>query len=552
MHLCLISPRMVETSNFSWRESEEPGRGVNRVASAAIVTVAALVPDDFEITLIDECVDPFDPEKHGDADVFALTISVVQVSNGVALAKRLKKMGKTVVLGGPHVSLAPQLFEGCADSLVVGELEPIAADVFDDMRAGKLKPIYTSTKAEMRQSPMPRWDLYPNDKSYAGVVQTSRGCPFECHFCDVIQYLGRVQRHKNNIQVTAELQQLYDLDYANVFLADDNFTVYRKRARSLLEAISAWNGKEGRDYVSLSTQMSIDVARDPELLRLCADAGLVYAFIGIETNNEESLVESKKRQNLRVDLSEEIKKVVANGVAVEVGLVTGFDHDDLGIFESLFQFGSTLPAGVFNVSTLMAPIGTPFYDSMKAANRIVEENDEEKREQGPTLSLVSNLVPAKMSRRALYIGARWLTSRLYRPEHFLDRFYLMSELMPPAPWERPGQAKRRSMRPNLVRLYNQLFRDEMKGDRRFAAVAREAMRFTRSRPEIEDSLNSVLGAYIYRLWNLRSIGSYDAEWAEMKSPPFDADVGLDEADGQAAHSSSGAGAWRNEQVALVK
>ncbi|MEQ8653351.1 MAG: radical SAM protein [Kiloniellales bacterium] len=529
MRLCLISPRPVDSTYVSWWASEEPGRGIARVGAAGIVTVAALAPDDFQITIVDECVDPFDLDRHGDADVFALSINVAQAASGVALAKRLRGLGKTVVVGGPHVSLAPQFFEGRADSIVIGELEPIAEEVFADMRAGTLKPTYTSTKADMRQSPLPRWDLYPNDKSYFGVVQTSRGCPFECHFCDVIQYLGRVQRHKDNAQVTAELQQLYDLGYANVALADDNFTVYRKRARSLLEAIASWNGKEGRDFVSLFTQVSIDVARDPELLRLCADAGLVNAFIGIETNNEASLVESKKRQNLRVDLTEEVKKVVSSGVAVEVGLVTGFDHDERSIFENLLAFGSTLPTSTFSVATLMAPVATPFYDSMKDANRIVEESEEEKQSQGPVVSLVTNIVPAQMSRRELYIGARWLVSRLFHPENFLDRFYLISELLPPAPWERPGNAKRRLPRPNLVRLYTQIFREEMKRDPRFVSVVKQAMRHIRSRPDIEDSLSSVLGAYTYRLHTLRNIGTYDEAWAEMDSPPFGADVTLERA-----------------------
>src|SRR5262249_51648305 len=149
----------------------------------------------------------------------------------------------------PHVSLAPELFAGKADCLVVGEFEPIAEAVFADMRSGVLRARYDGAKADLRRSPTPRWDLYPNERAIGGVVQTSRGCPFECHFCDVIQYLGRVQRHKEDAQVIAEIQTLYDRGYNFISLADDNFTIYRRRAKSLLRAISHWNGADERDYV---------------------------------------------------------------------------------------------------------------------------------------------------------------------------------------------------------------------------------------------------------------------------------------------------------------
>ncbi len=518
MRLTIVSPRPIDSNHVSWWQSEEKGRGIAKMGSAAIVTVAALAPADFEITLIDEIIDPFDWGRHGEADVFALSMNVSQATSGIALAKMLRGKGKTVVMGGPHVSLAPELFEGHADSLVIGELEPIADELFDDMRNGSLKPSYRSSKAEMTKSPVPRWDLYPNEKAYFGIVQTSRGCPFECHFCDVIQYLGRVQRHKAESQVLEELQQLYDLGYANIGLADDNFTVYRKRARSLLEAIAGWNGQHGRQYVSLHTQMSIDVARDPELLKLCVDAGLVGAFVGIETNNEKSLIESKKRQNLRVNLTEEVTKLVASGVNVDIGLVTGFDHDDHAIFENLFSFASQLPAGTFNVSTLMAPLATPFYDTMKQENRIV---DDDPVSQGPVVSLMTNILPAQMSRRDLYIGARWLTSRLYHPEQFLHRFMKIAEVLEPAPWEREGAQSRRLPRPNLVRLYGKVLRDEMKSHPLSASVVKRAMLHMRTRRDIADGLGSVMGNYIFRLHSLRAIGIYDESWATLESPPFE-------------------------------
>ncbi len=149
---------------------------------------------------------------------------------------------------------------------------------------------------------MPRWDLYPNGQALMGSVQTSRGCPFECEFCDVIQYLGRKQRHKPVGQVLAELDQLYRLGYRSVFLADDNFTVYRARAKELLVALRDWNARQTDGRMRLMSQVSIDAAGDEDMLQMCADAGLTHVFIGIETPNEESLREAKKRQNLKKNL----------------------------------------------------------------------------------------------------------------------------------------------------------------------------------------------------------------------------------------------------------
>jgi len=519
MHIAIVASRSMDNSDYSFWRPGPDGRGIARVASSAIATVAAMVPSDFEISLIDESVDRFDVNSHGGADIYAITATVGQASQAIRLAQQLRGMGKTVVMGGPHISLAPHLFEAHADCLVIGEVESVAEEFFGDLRSGRLKRRYVAGKADMKCSPKPRWDLYPNDKAYLGVVQTSRGCPFECHFCDVIQYLGRVQRHKAPDQVVGELQQLYDLGYSHVFLADDNFTVYRKRARALLEVIAAWNGKDGRGYQTYYTQMSIDVAKDPELVSLCAEAGLVSAFFGIETNNEESLLESKKRQNTRVDLVEQIESVVAQGVRVEAGLMVGFDHDDHSIFEKLFAFTRRLPVGHFNVSCLVAPVATPLYDDMMKSGRVVTK---ELMSQFPAYLLVSNIQPAQMSREDLYIGARWLMSKIYHPESFYERFVKLAEIIAPAPWERPGNAPRKAPRPGLSRFNATVFREQMR-DPLFRSVAKQVMALMKQRPDIQDTLGSVFGGYVFERSNRRAVGLYDDTWAEMDAPPFGAD-----------------------------
>lgn len=519
MRLYLISPLPNAHTEYSRLSGgTDDGPHVTRIASAAIATVAALAPRDFDIRLCDEAISPV--EFDIDVDVVGISVNVSQALRGMEIADRFRARGITVVMGGPHVSLAPELFDGRADSLVVGELEGVAEAFFADMAAGLLKPRYDGPRADMATSPAPRWDLYPNAQAMGGVVQTSRGCPFECHFCDVIQYLGRVQRHKTDDQVIAEVQALYDLGYGFISLADDNFTVYRRRARSLLAALAAWNGKEGRDWVTFATQMSIDAARDPELLAMCNEAGLLNAFVGIETSDEASLAESKKRQNLHVDLGRQCRTIVSAGMRIEGGLMVGFDSDGPGCFEHQLQFAMSLPVAVFNLSVLTAPVATPLYDSLKAQGRIISG---EVIAQFPSANLVTNFEPARMSRDDLYVGARWLVSRLMEPEAVYRRMAAMAELLVPPPWVRHGG--RRHSHPSRRRstaVLARAMRDMTRRDPAIAALVDAVQGLMRARPEIRDGLGDALSHYLMTLRGYELNGVYDPAWARLAAPPFGA------------------------------
>lgn len=517
MRLLLIAPRSNAHTEYSALSVPGTDRAITRIAAASIATVAALVPGDFDVTLCDEAIAPID--FAADADVVGISANVSQALRAIEIADSFRRRGKTVIMGGPHVSLAPELFEGRADCIVVGEFEPIAETVFADMRRGALRPRYDGAKADLTRSPMPRWDLYANDKAVGGVVQTSRGCPFECHFCDVIQYLGRVQRHKDDAQVIAEIQNLYDHGYNFISLADDNFTVYRRRAKSLLRAIADWNGAAGRDYVMFATQMSIDVARDDELLALCNAAGLLNAFVGIETDDAESLKESKKRQNLHVDLAAAVRKLVGHGLRVEAALMVGFDHDDRSAFARRFAFAQALPVASFNISVLVAPVGTPLYAAMGAQGRIVSD---EVLAQFPSANLITNITPARMSRDDLYVGAKWLISKLMDPESFYTRIAAMSELLAPPPWERIGRGGRRRQprRPAAATLFAQVTRDLTRRDPAMAAMVERARALTRARPDVRDAVGDALSHYLMTLKSYEVNGIYDRAWAAMDAPPF--------------------------------
>jgi hypothetical protein len=327
-------------------------------------------------------------------------------------------------VGGPFASLCPDAVRGHCDVLVTGELEDVAGELFSDLGSGRWRSEYVSNRPDLGAAPIPRWDLYPNDRALIGCVQTSRGCPFECEFCDVIPYLGRKQRHKPPPRVLAELDALYALGYRAAFLADDNFTVYRRRTKELLAQLRVWNATKSDGPMAFSTQVSIDAARDGELLRMCAEANLSWVFIGIETPNEASLRECKKRQNVGVDLLDQIRAFLAHGIAVTAGMIVGFDHDGPDIFERQFEFAMASPVPIFSLGALVAPFATPLFRRLQQEGRLIEGGSEVAATPWDT-----NIVPARLSRAELISGLRWLCGELYRPENFGKRVLQMIDCL---------------------------------------------------------------------------------------------------------------------------
>ena len=356
--LYLINPRPADPSYFGAEAFGQWGYDpAQAIADLATSTVAALAPDDWTVTICEEYVEPIDFAI--DADFIGITGKVIQGQRMNEVADIFRKLGKTVIIGGPHASLSPQAVREHCDILVIGELESIAEEFFGDLERGDWKSEYTAEKPDLAVTPVPKFHLYPNDRALSGCVQTSRGCPFECEFCDVIQYLGRKQRHKPVEAILAELDVLYDLGYRAVFLADDNFTVYRKRAKKVLAALAEWNEARPDGPVAFHTQVSIDAARDPEILDLCGRAGLTRVFIGIETPNEDSLRETGKRQNVGVDLVGQVEAFLAHGISVIGGMIVGFDHDGPDIFQRQLDFAMATPIPIFTLGALWLPPPPP-------------------------------------------------------------------------------------------------------------------------------------------------------------------------------------------------
>ncbi len=395
--------------------------GAVGIANAAIGTVAALAPrDKFEVRLCEEEVEAVDFDYR--ADFVGITGKHGQGGRMRWLGDQFRQRGVPVIFGGPHATLAPEEVRDHCDVLVHGELEPIAEAFFEDLYQGRYAREYHGARAVLSDSPIPRWDLYPSDRALMGSLQTSRGCPFECEFCDVIQYVGRKQRHKSVEQVVRELDVLYGAGFRRIFLADDNLTVYRKRAKELLRGIAAWNAQQ-REPVSFGTQLSIEASEDQEMLELLAKAGLHSVFIGIETPNQESLKETKKRQNVAVDMAERAERFARQGIQVIAGTIVGFDHDGPDIFERHLEFAMRSPIAIFNVAALFAAHATPLRERMAREGRLLDR-------EVALANHTTNIKPALMSLEQLERGIAWLIDELYAPDNFSKRLLRMIELFP--------------------------------------------------------------------------------------------------------------------------
>jgi radical SAM superfamily enzyme YgiQ (UPF0313 family) len=423
--LYIIDPRNDFPNPYTLEALASQGLQLQHFGDLAVTTVAGLAPPEFSISLCEETVSHVDLDTP--CDFVLITGKAGQNYRMVRLAREFRKRGKVVILGGPFASMNPDFLRPYCDVLVRGELENIAQELFSDLQCSTWKDEYVGDKPDLANTVVPRWELYPNDRTIMAAVQTSRGCPFQCEFCDVIVLLGRKQRHKPVSLIHRELDCVHEHGYRQVFLADDNLTVYRTHAKELAVAIREWNERQFAGKLKFSTQVSIDSARDAELLELWSRAGLTHSLVGIETPNEDSLRETRKKQNVGVDLVALIEKMLAHGIGVLAGMVIGFDSDGLDIFERQYEFAMASPVPIFNLNTLIALPGTPLFDRLKKQGRL-------QLDLGTEYILGrTNFVLAQMSSEELEIGFKWLVNRLYEPKAFEHRLLRLIDELEPVP-----------------------------------------------------------------------------------------------------------------------
>jgi radical SAM superfamily enzyme YgiQ (UPF0313 family) len=390
-----------------------------------LLTVAAMLPPEWEKRLIDLNVTNLTPNDLDWADYVFISAMIVQREATRALITRCKDFGVKIVAGGPLFTMEHEHFPE-VDHFVLNEAELTLPLFLADLANGHPQPLYSTTEyPDIQQTPVPLWRLV-NLKQYDTFsIQFSRGCPFSCDFCNVTALLGHRPRTKTADQIIAELDSLYDLGWRkSIFFVDDNFIGNKKQIKSeILPALIEW--RKGKTGLPFSTEVSINLVDDPELMNLMTQAGFDTVFVGIETPNEGSLTECSKNQNKGRDLVESVKQLQRAGLQVQGGFIVGFDNDPPSIFQQQIDFIQKSGIVTAMVGLLQAPPGTRLFERMRKEGRLVNEMS------GDNVDGSTNIIPM-MGLEALQEGYRKLLAQIYAPKAYYERVLtFLREYQPP-------------------------------------------------------------------------------------------------------------------------
>src|SRR5512147_1969513 len=379
-----------------------------------LLTVAAMLPSAWEKRLVDLNVADLTDQDLAWADYVFVSAMVVQRESARDVIQRCKLAGVKVVAGGPLFTMEHEQFLD-VDHFVLNEAETTLAPFLSDLQHGQAQHVYATTEyPDIHRTPAPLWQL-ANLKHYDTVsIQFSRGCPFNCDFCNVTTLLGHRPRTKTAMQIIAELEGLYALGWRkSIFFVDDNFIGNKKHIKTeVLPALIEW--RKGKIGMPFSTEVSINLADDPELLALMTQAGFDTVFVGIETPNEDSLTECSKNQNKDRDLVESVRQLQRAGLQVQGGFIVGFDNDSPSIFQQQFDFIQKSRIVTAMVGLLQAPLGTRLYERMQKEGRLLHEFS------GDNVDGSTNIIP-KMGTEPLREGYRKILEQIYAPQFYYER-----------------------------------------------------------------------------------------------------------------------------------
>ena len=390
-----------------------------------LLTVAAMLPGQWEKKLVDMNEASLTDEDIRWADYVFISAMVVQQDSVKEVIARCKNLDTKLVAGGPLFTTGHEDFDG-VDHFVLNEAETTLLPFLEDLEKGCARHIYTSSeRPSISQTPVPLWSLI-NMKKYSSMsLQYSRGCPFNCEFCDIIFLNGHTPRTKDKDQMLTELDAIYNQGWrGGLFIVDDNFIGNKRKLKSeILPAIIEWM-KERKYPFALNTETSINLADDEELMQSMVDAGFNTVFIGIESPNEESLAECNKSQNQNRDLVASVRKIQNHGLEVQGGFIVGFDSDPLSIFKSQISFIQKSGIVTAMVGLLNAPRGTRLYQRLGRENRLLKDMS------GDNMDFSLNFIP-KMSHETLINGYKNILHTIYSPKQYYERIKtLLKEYRP--------------------------------------------------------------------------------------------------------------------------
>jgi radical SAM superfamily enzyme YgiQ (UPF0313 family) len=391
---------------------------VNKKASLpplGLLTVSSMLPANWEKRLVDMNATELKDSDIMWADWVFVGAMIVQKKSAQEVIDRAKHLGKMVAAGGPVFSTGYKDFHN-VDTFVLNEGEPSMPQFIEDLSQGCAKHIYTSDeKPDISKTPVPDWKIL-DKKHYASMaMQISRGCPFDCEFCDIIVINGRVPRVKTPEQVIRELDALYDYGWkGSLFIVDDNFIGNKAKIKEILKAIGTWMREKKKPF-TLYTEASINLADEKELMQLMQDANFNAVFVGIETPSDEALQSCGKVQNVGKDLAEKVKILQRNGLQVQAGFILGFDTDTPKVFEDMVKFIQKSGIVTAMIGMLNALPETRLYKRLHAAGRILQKPSE-----GNNTDFTINFVP-KMDTKVLVEGYKNVLNSIFGAKNYYSR-----------------------------------------------------------------------------------------------------------------------------------
>ena len=398
-----------------------------------LITVAALLPQDWEFKLVDRNIREVTEAEWAWAELVMLSAMIVQKQDLLQQIREAKRRGKKVAIGGPYPTALPQeCLEAAPDYLVLDEGEITLPMFLAALQRGDTSGTFRSggEKPDVTHTPIPRFDLLDLDAYSEMSVQFSRGCPFLCEFCDIIVLYGRKPRTKTPAQMLAELDRLYELGWRrSVFVVDDNFIGNKRNVKAFLSELKGWMVQHGYPF-SFATEASVDLAQDQELMDAMVTCNFGAVFLGIETPDPESLLLTRKSQNMRDPLAESVTRIARSGLRVMAGFIIGFDGEKAGAGQRIVDFveETAIPTAVF--SMLQALPDTGLFKRLAADGRLLQDRGGDINQ-----TTLMNFVPTRPMEEIAseYVDGFW---RLYDPIRFIDRVFRHFMLLKEATYPR--------------------------------------------------------------------------------------------------------------------
>lgn len=419
MHKALLIYPSLPYSFWSFRETCKLTGRKTLAPPLGLITVAALFPESWDLKLVDLNARELTEEDWGFADIIVFSAMIVQRQSLSDLMAEAKRRGKTVVVGGPLVTSTPEVaHEAGCDFLLTGEAEEVMGDLVSALEKGQRSGVFAdSNRPPMASSPIPRFDLLNLEDYDAISVQTSRGCPFNCEFCDIVNLFGRKPRYKSADQIIAELDAIFELGWrGTVFFCDDNFIGNPGHARELLHKLIPWMKERGEPF-SFFTQASVNLGQNMELLDLMTEANFGDVFVGVESPDEDVLNAANKVQNVKNPLFESLENINRNGLPVLASFILGLDGEEPGAGRRICAFVEKASIPIVMVNMLQILPNTALWDRLSECGRLLP-----KTHCSGVSGVAMNFTPSRPAGEILdeYLAA-W--DYLYEPSRYLARAY---------------------------------------------------------------------------------------------------------------------------------